>query len=137
MSDDDQADRPDAPIPERLEVVSIDPLPYLKDLLRQLPASDRRSGPNAALRRDIERGLQDPAFGLRLLVDDPRFDGVLPERLITLEDMRQPTARERAQQNVLGQTVLIKERRRWRYRPAMKDGQLVARPLTKPATEDV
>jgi hypothetical protein len=139
MKKDDQSEDAlnDAPSPEDVEFVSLDPVPYLNALLAGLPPMEQCSDRDAALRRDLERGLQDRAFGLRLLVEDPRLNGVLPERVLTLEDVRQPTARERAQRQVLGRTVLIVERREWRARPVLEDGQCVAKPLTKPVLEDV
>ena len=102
-----------------------------------LPAKEAAIREDAVLRRDIERGLKDPAFGLRLLVDDPRFDGVLPERLLTFQDFRQPTARERAPRGVFGRTILILETRETRYVPVVKNGEIVARQLHKPVIEDV
>ena len=139
VNKDDRRSATDAedPSPEDVEFVSIDPLPYLQRLLAGLPVAERATRADAALRRAIQRGLRDPTFGLQLLVDDPRFDGVLPERLLTLEDFRQPTARERAHRGVLGRTILIVETRETRYIPVFKNGQLVARPLPKPVIEDV
>jgi hypothetical protein len=136
---DDPQDAPDAdePSPDDVEFVSIDPTPYLRDLLARLPAIERRSGQDAALRRDIERGLRDPAFGFRLLIADPRFEGLLPERRLTLEDFRQPSARERARRRVLSPTILIVETEETRYVPVFKNGRLIARPLPKPVVEDV
>ena len=77
MNNDDEPDDTsvDNPSPDDVEFVSIDPVPYLQRLLTGLPASEGASVADAALRREIERGLKDPVFGLRLLVEDPRFDG--------------------------------------------------------------
>jgi hypothetical protein len=132
------ANPPDDPPPGEIELVSIDPVPYLKDLLRRLPGIERRSpGADAELRPLVERGLTDQKFGLSLLVEDPRFDGVLPKRALTLADFRDPTSREKAHREVLGPTVLIVEEREHRYTlGGYKNGHFVAKRLPKPVTQE-
>jgi hypothetical protein len=120
------------------EFLSVDPVPYLRELLARLPGIEQRfPGTDARLRPDIERGIANPTFGLRLLMEDDRFDGILPRRALTFADFQDPTPRENAYREVLGPPVLIVEEVVRRYRCAgHKDGKLVAKRLSKPVTQE-
>ena len=99
----------------------VDPVPYLRKLL------DRDDLPKE-MAAEVRRGLKDRAHGLRLLVEDPRFDGILADPSVLLGGALTDPGMLR----VLGPTIRIREERVVRAVPVVKNGRLVARHLSKP-----